>query len=192
MEGIPSLLLRKESEDWFLADRLQTGFLFPPPFGPVHSLFFVPLPSPFWSMSDLLFRARLAEYASRWEEMAGYMKTITTTKKTLLSTTERQMLAVAYKNVIAAGRGSWRSIYTFEVKSKSKLEKLKIQHHEEAEGKVDTYTQQLKEQIERSTHQLTLLQQYRLKLQRQTEGTINEIVQIVLQHLIPSFDTHLR
>lgn len=53
--------------------------------------------------------AKLAEQAERFEDMAVAMKTIAE-KGTELSNEERNLLSVAYKNVVGARRSSWRII----------------------------------------------------------------------------------
>eukprot|EP00808_Paulinella_micropora_P014780 g80316.t1 len=139
------------------------------------------------SSMDLLYRAKLAEYAERWEEMAGYMKTIVSSKKTLLTATERNMLAVAYKNVVGKGRGSWRSIYTLEVKERSRYNELKAQER----ALTGQDRSKLKMQLSQFGHEHTLLQQYRLKLQSQTQDWIQELISLLTEKLLVNFNTEL-
>lgn len=68
-------------------------------------------------------KARLAEQAERYEDMAKYMKELTVvacasegTDKDL-NQEERNFLSVAYKNVVGAKRSSWRVIGSIEQKS---------------------------------------------------------------------------
>jgi hypothetical protein len=59
--------------------------------------------------SDLVFQAKLAEQAERYEDMKKYMTTIAT-KHGVLEVEERNLLSVAYKNIVGARRAAWRVI----------------------------------------------------------------------------------
>jgi len=62
---------------------------------------------------DLVFLARTAEAAERYDDMCkcmGELVRVTTVKKESLSVDERNLLSVAYKNVIGARRASWRTL----------------------------------------------------------------------------------
>jgi len=65
---------------------------------------------------ELVQRARLAEQAERYDDMANAMKKVTETKVEL-SNEERNLLSVAYKNVVGARRSSWRVITSIEQKT---------------------------------------------------------------------------
>lgn len=60
--------------------------------------------------------AKLAEQAERYDDMAAEMKAVTS-MDTELSNEERNLLSVAYKNVVGARRSSWRVISSIEAKS---------------------------------------------------------------------------
>jgi len=60
-------------------------------------------------------RAKLAEQAERYEDMAAVMKAVTK-KGSELSTEERNLLSVAYKNVVGTRRSAWRVISSVEQK----------------------------------------------------------------------------
>jgi len=64
---------------------------------------------------DRVFMAKLAEQAERYEEMRDSMKTVAT-YDTELIVEERNLLSVAYKNVIGARRASWRIASSMEQK----------------------------------------------------------------------------
>merc|ERR1712107_956453 len=55
---------------------------------------------------ELVQRAKLAEQAERYDDMAASMKAVTETGIEL-SNEERNLLSVAYKNVVGARRSSW-------------------------------------------------------------------------------------
>ncbi len=61
-------------------------------------------------------RAKLAEQAERYDDMAACMKSVTETGAEL-SNEERNLLSVAYKNVVGARRSSWRVISSIEQKT---------------------------------------------------------------------------
>jgi len=66
--------------------------------------------------ADSVSRAKLAEQAERYDDMAAFMKTVTETGEELTNE-ERNLLSVAYKNVVGARRSSWRVISSIESKS---------------------------------------------------------------------------
>lgn len=68
---------------------------------------------------QVVYNAKLAEQAERYDEMADLMKSVAQMKKEL-SVEERNLLSVAYKNAVGARRASWRVISAVEVKQKNK------------------------------------------------------------------------
>jgi len=84
------------------------------------------------SKEELVQKAKLAEQAERYDDMAAAMKQVTQTLpskkdgksdrdsgKSELSNEERNLLSVAYKNVVGARRSSWRVISSIEQKTES-------------------------------------------------------------------------
>merc|ERR1740130_2612069 len=70
-----------------------------------------------------VYMAKLAEQAERYDEMVEYMKTVANTRgyaSTDLDLEERNLLSVAYKNVVGARRASLRIIGSIEAKEKEK------------------------------------------------------------------------
>jgi 14-3-3 protein epsilon len=67
-----------------------------------------------------VYMAKLAEQAERYEEMVEYMKQVAQGSTADLSLEERNLLSVAYKNVVGARRASLRIIGSIENKEKSK------------------------------------------------------------------------
>lgn len=61
-------------------------------------------------------RAKLAEQAERYDDMASAMKKVTESGVELTNE-ERNLLSVAYKNVVGARRSSWRVISSIEQKT---------------------------------------------------------------------------
>lgn len=76
--------------------------------------------------SDLIFMARIAEKAERYNEMKEYMHTVASTPdpetgKVDLTHEERNLLSIAYKNVVNNKRVSWR-ILSQHIQKESKKE----------------------------------------------------------------------
>lgn len=71
---------------------------------------------------ECVYNARLAEQAERYEDMVTYMKRVAKSE-TELSVEERNLLSVAYKNVIGARRASWRVLSSIEQKERDKGER---------------------------------------------------------------------
>ncbi|XP_068601104.1 14-3-3 protein epsilon-like [Brachionichthys hirsutus] len=71
------------------------------------------------SRDDLVYQAKLAEQAERYDEMVESMKKVAS-MDVELTVEERNLLSVAYKNVIGARRASWRIISSLEQKEESR------------------------------------------------------------------------
>lgn len=84
----------------------------------------------------LIQRAKLAEQAERYDDMAAAMKKVTEMNSGPLSTEERNLLSVAYKNIVGAKRSSWRVISSIEQKSQDK-EELGREYREKIEKELD-------------------------------------------------------
>ncbi|KAJ1895341.1 radiation sensitive protein rad24, partial [Kickxella alabastrina] len=78
------------------------------------------------SREDFVYKAKLAEQAERYDEMVENMKSVAAEDQEL-TVEERNLLSVAYKNVIGARRASWRIISSIEQKETAKDNK----HHVE-------------------------------------------------------------
>ena len=69
---------------------------------------------------QLVQRAKLAEQAERYDDMAEAMKLVTQAENGAeLSSEERNLLSVAYKNIVGARRSSWRVISSIEQKTQA-------------------------------------------------------------------------
>jgi len=72
------------------------------------------------SHEESVYMAKLAEQAERYEEMVEYMEKVAKIVDVEeLTVEERNLLSVAYKNVIGARRASWRIIFSIEQKEES-------------------------------------------------------------------------
>ncbi|NP_001274309.1 14-3-3 protein gamma-like [Hydra vulgaris] len=72
------------------------------------------------SKEILIQRAKLAEQAERYDDMAAAMKQVTKMTDEPLTGEERNLLSVAYKNIVGAKRSSWRVITSIEQKANDK------------------------------------------------------------------------
>jgi len=104
--------------------------------------------------------AKLAEQAERYDEMVDFMKDVARLD-TELTVEERNLLSVAYKNVIGARRASWRIISSIEQK-------------EESKGNAD--------HVEK-------IKNYRLKVEEELSDICKDILSVLDQHLINSAES---
>lgn len=74
---------------------------------------------------ELVQKAKLAEQAERYDDMADSMKRVTETGNELTNE-ERNLLSVAYKNVVGARRSSWRVISSIEQKTEGSERKQQM------------------------------------------------------------------
>jgi 14-3-3 protein epsilon len=104
-----------------------------------------------------VFMAKLAEQAERYDEMVDAMKSVA--KMDIeLTVEERNLLSVAYKNVIGARRASWRIVSSIEQKEENRGNDLHVQK----------------------------IRQYRAKIEKELQEICQDILTILDEHLIPS------
>lgn len=84
--------------------------------------------------TELIQQAKLAEQAERYDDMAASMKQVTE-QGAELTNEERNLLSVAYKNVVGARRSAWRVISSIEQKTDGNDKKLQMV--KEYRGKVE-------------------------------------------------------
>jgi hypothetical protein len=68
---------------------------------------------------ELIYLAQLAEQCERYEEMVSYVKAVVEKEDRDLSTDERFLLSVAYKNTVGSRRSAWRVLRSIESKESS-------------------------------------------------------------------------
>ncbi|OAJ42097.1 14-3-3-like protein E, variant [Batrachochytrium dendrobatidis JEL423] len=101
--------------------------------------------------------AKLAEQAERYDEMVSFMKEVA--KLGLeLTVEERNLLSVAYKNVIGARRASWRIVSSIEQKEESKGNEAQVKK----------------------------ILDYRYKVEAELSDVCTDILNVLDQHLIPA------
>jgi len=109
------------------------------------------------SRDELIYMSRLAEQAERYDEMAEAMKKVAQTNEAL-SIEERNLLSVAYKNVVGSRRASLRIISSIEQK-------------EESRGKED---------------HLVKAREYRKKVEKELKEICDDILNVLDKNLIAS------
>uniref|UniRef100_A0A8B9VMW6 Tyrosine 3-monooxygenase/tryptophan 5-monooxygenase activation protein gamma n=1 Tax=Anas zonorhyncha TaxID=75864 RepID=A0A8B9VMW6_9AVES len=155
------------SRRFLLALRLLLLFLLPlpppPPLSPPGDplLALPPLlpgfpPAKMVDREQLVQKARLAEQAERYDDMAAAMKNVTELNEPL-SNEERNLLSVAYKNVVGARRSSWRVISSIEQKTSADGNEKKIEM-------VRAYREKIEKELEAVCQDvLSLLDNYLIK-----------------------------
>jgi len=103
-------------------------------------------------------RAKLAEQAERYDDMANAMKKVTEANSEL-SNEERNLLSVAYKNVVGARRSSWRVISSIEQKT------------------------------EGSERKQQMAKEYREKIEKELKDICQEVLNLLDKFLIPKATT---
>jgi 14-3-3 protein epsilon len=122
---------------------------------------------------DSVYLAKLAEQAERYEgkwlvpfiyptaltgsEMVENMKTVASSDQEL-TVEERNLLSVAYKNVIGARRASWRIVSSIEQKEESKGNEAQVK----------------------------MIKEYREKIEAELAKICEDILEVLEKHLIPS------
>merc|ERR1711962_1556634 len=106
---------------------------------------------------DKVYKAKLAEQAERYDEMVEAMKNVAS-MDVELTVEERNLLSVAYKNVIGARRASWRIISSIEQK-------------EEHKGSED---------------KLGMIRTYRIQVEKELKDICSDILGLLDKHLIPT------
>ncbi|GAK64924.1 14-3-3 protein [Moesziomyces antarcticus] len=109
------------------------------------------------SREDSVYLAKLAEQAERYEEMVENMKRVASSDQEL-TVEERNLLSVAYKNVIGARRASWRIVSSIEQKEESKGNET----------------------------QVSMIKTYREKIEAELAQICEDILDVLDKHLIPS------
>ncbi|XP_027075563.2 14-3-3-like protein GF14-C [Coffea arabica] len=90
------------------------------------------------SRDENVYMAKLAEQAERYEEMVEFMEKVAKAVDTEeLTVEERNLLSVAYKNVIGSRRASWRIISSTEQKEESRGNEDHVNMIKEYRGKIE-------------------------------------------------------
>ena len=109
-----------------------------------------------------VFEAKLAEQAERYDEMVKSMEEVVKQKHhkcDVLSTEERNLLSVAYKNVIGSRRAAWRIISSIEQK-------------EESRDKSD------------SSKKLSIIKEYKRRVEQELDDICDKILEVLDKYLL--------
>merc|ERR1711907_669454 len=108
-----------------------------------------------------VYQAKLAEQAERYEEMVESMKEVCSMVTGELSLEERNLLSVAYKNVVGARRASVRIVSSIQTK-------------EESKG---------------NEEHVTIIKAYKSRIEDGLDKVCNEILEVLDKSLIPKSST---
>ncbi|XP_041377202.1 14-3-3 protein beta/alpha-1-like [Gigantopelta aegis] len=112
---------------------------------------------------ELVQMAKMAEQAERFDDMALAMKKVTEQDKQL-STEKRNLLSVAYKNVVGARRSSWRVVCM--------IEKTKADNPAKKEAAKE-FKKKIEEELNKTCHEvLQLLDEYLIKNVTEPDGNV--------------------
>jgi len=106
-------------------------------------------------LQQLVEKAKLAEQAERYDDMVKYMTELTE-KGVKLSDEQRNLLSVAFKNVVGARRSAWRIISSIEQKAADKGESVQSQ----------------------------LAQDYRKKIEVELDDRCHDVLKLIRSHLL--------
>lgn len=106
-------------------------------------------------IEDLVHKAKLAEQAERYDDMAAHMKAVTEGQPKLMSD-ERNLLSVAYKNVVGARRSSWRVVSSMEHKSDANWKpSLTVEYRKQIEKELNDICKEVLVRIKTNVHCLS-------------------------------------
>ncbi|KAJ3607225.1 hypothetical protein NHX12_026738 [Muraenolepis orangiensis] len=94
---------------------------------------------------ELMQKARMAEQAERYDDMASAMNSVTVLGEEL-TCDERNLLSVAYKNVVGAQRSAWRIINAIETKTDQEMAKA---YRKKIEGELRATSNEVLELLEK-------------------------------------------
>ena len=83
-----------------------------------------------------VYLAMLAEQCSRYEDMMAFLEDMVKTKTEDLTSDERNLLSIAYKNTISQDRQAIRTLLAYESKEAKKAESPYLEFIKEYKGKV--------------------------------------------------------
>lgn len=110
---------------------------------------------------DHIYMAKLAEQAERYDDMVNNMKQVAHLSTDDLTVEERNLLSVAYKNVIGSRRASLRIITSIEQK----------------------------EQAKKNDHQASMVGDYRRKVEKELGEICRDVLDVLDKALVPKAQT---
>ena len=98
---------------------------------------------------EAVYQAKLAEQAERYDDMVEAMKIVVYNSEEDLNNEERNLLSVAYKNVVGARRSAWRIISSLEQKATEEDKKtLASKYREKIEKELEDACEEVLELID--------------------------------------------
>jgi len=107
----------------------------------------------------LVYQAKLAEQAERYDEMVTFMTQVAELGNEL-QVEERNLLSVAFKNAVGARRASWRVMSSIEGKEQ-----------------------------EKSSDKVGTVKEYKGRVETELKGMCESVLSVLKKHLIPSSST---
>ncbi|KAG1672768.1 hypothetical protein FOA52_002756 [Chlamydomonas sp. UWO 241] len=114
------------------------------------------------SRENYLYAAKLSEQAERYQDMVSEMKQLAALAvEQELSIDERNLLSVAYKNLVGARRASWRILQSVEQS----------------------------EMMKNNDKRVGLVQKYRAVVEKELDEICGDVLQLLDKYLVPSATT---
>jgi len=114
---------------------------------------------------SLVYGAKLAEEAERYDDMVESVRKLAQLG-VQLTVEERNLLSVAYKNVVGARRASWRVLSSIEAKEKEKGETERADEVSAYRGRVENELEKICQEL------LQILEDFLLPKDNTTEGQV--------------------
>ena len=108
-----------------------------------------------------VYLAMLAEQCSRYEDMMAFLEEMVKSKSEDLSSDERNLLSIAYKNTISLDRQAIRTLLAYESKEAKKAESPYLEY----------------------------IREYKQKVQKELEDLCNKICETIDTNLLPKANT---
>ncbi len=108
-----------------------------------------------------VYLAMLAEQCNRYEDMMAFLEEMVKTKTEDLSSDERNLLSIAYKNTISLDRQAIRTLLAYESKEAKKAESPYLEY----------------------------IREYKAKIQDELENLCNKINATIDNYLLPKANT---
>lgn len=112
------------------------------------------------SREELIYFSKVCEQTERFEDMVSYMKQVACDFKQELIVEERNLLSVAYKNSVGSRRTAWRVVSSIESKEENKPKD------------------------EKNTKNMTILKEYKMRIEKELEEICKDIIHILDTRLI--------
>ncbi|KAI6653585.1 14-3-3-like protein GF14 iota isoform X2 [Oopsacas minuta] len=107
------------------------------------------------------FQIRLAEQAERYEEMVQMFKQLILKDPKKLTVDQRNLLSVAYKNVIGVRRAAWRILCSLEAREMDKMKR-------------------------EASNELEVIAEYKISIEKELDGICLEILTLLDESIIPN------